>query len=417
MTDLEEVPEEQDVTPSDDDGNEATTQDTTARSEAASDREGPANRWRSLAERMGDTLHKSDEDQDDAESEGADDEAGADEAGAAEQAEQAAGGEQGEQGDADEDDDEGAGKARYEIVDAQGDRLALELEKGTKIRFVADGKTVELDSMDQVVQLAQKGFAFDRVASQQGQANAELRRTVEALEAARKEDEELLLRIISDPAELEKVAAALEKYQDPEYRKGQEAIRENEARTEREKLAAATAQERAVNDFWGAVHTAINTDLSRYEYLDADDVGQITQDYYAQYEAKLGELVQQYTAIAPQHGLSQEEAVAQAQHDAAAILNERTLRQTMRALNEKYMRRAGKVPLGDKKAEARGHREITRHNAHVNGKREQRDSSRSMRSGGAPPANRPVPRQAPKTFEGKLQAGLARLRSIAGDDD
>lgn len=429
MTDLEELPEELDVTPSDDDGAEQHEHTPPAESEAGPDEgdaKGSGNRWRSLAERMGDTLHRkgeSDESEDD-ESEG--DESGDQDDGEGENKSEDSGQDAKSdakselKSDARAEDDEGPGKPRYEITDANGDRLELELTPGTKITFAADGRTVELSSMDQVVQLAQKGVAFDRVSSQQGQANSDLRRTVEALEAARKEDEELLLRIISDPDELARVAEALEKYQDPEFRRGQEAIRANEARAERDRQEGAAAQTQAVNDFWGAVSSAITSDLGKYEYLDADDVGQITQDYYAQYEAKLGELVQHYTAAAPQHGVSEDDAIRQAQADAAAVLNEQTLRQTMRTLNERYMKRAGRAPGGgDGKAEARGRTEAERHNAHVNAKRVQRDNSRSMRSGGgAPPALRsPLARTAPKTFEGKLAASMAKLRSLGQDDD
>lgn len=325
-------------------------------------------------------------------------------------------GEKGKGAGEDDDEEPGDETARYEVVDADtGDKFKVDLPKGATIRFAGDGKVIEAKSFDDVIKLAQKGAAFDRVSSTAGQENARLRTAVKELEASQTADEDLLLKLVFgelEDEELETLQKELKPYQDPKAREGLKALLEKEERTKSDKADGERAAQAAATEFWTQTRGVIATDLSRFEFLDADDSGEIESKFYGAYTAELDRLLPEYERQAAAQSLTKEDALAAADRDARKLLTEKTLRRVMKDLNAKYEKRSTK---GRPKGEKSGRREVEQHNKRVVDKREQRrdPARRSLRTGGAAPRDRDPGRKGkePVGFDAKLQRGLSRLRA------
>lgn len=327
----------------------------------------------------------------------------------------------------DEDDDDVDDSTRYEVVDAEtGDKFKIDLPKGATIRFPGDGKVVEAKSFDEVIKLAQKGAAFDRVSSTAGQENAKLRRQVGELVESQTADEDLLLKLVFgelEDEELEKLQDELKAYRDPKAREGLKSLAREEERKATEEADGERAAQQAASDFWKSARGLIAGDLNRFEFLDADDSREIETKFYGVYEAEFDRLLPEYEKQAAAQKLTKEDAQAAADRDARKLLTEKTLRRVMKDLNSKYEKRATK---GRPKGEKSGRREVEQHNKRVETKREQRrdPSRRSLRSGGAAPRDREPGRKGkePVGFDAKLRRGLSRLRAAGragsgGDDE
>lgn len=320
------------------------------------------------------------------------------------------------QADDDEEEDDGDESApRYEIVDDKGERYDVELPKGATIRFTGDGKKVEIGKFADLVALAQKGTAFDRVSSTAGQVRSQLEKRIGMMLEERKADEDLLIRLAFDELsdeEKEKLQTALESYRDPKAREGLRKLADEEERTKAESLQSEQTRKEAAVQFWTGVDQAIGSEIKGFEYLDSEDATEIKTRFYQVYTARLDQLLPEYQQAAPSHGLSKEQATQIAQRDAAKVLNEKTLRKVMKQLDEKYAARAGRGR--DDVAERRGKREAEQHNKRVEAKRDQRRDPRhrSLRSGGAPIANREISREKAKPvgFENRITASLRKMR-------
>lgn len=325
-----------------------------------------------------------------------------------------------------DDDDEDDSSSRFEIVDAEGSKYELEFPEGATIRFAGDGKTVEAKSIDELVQFAQKGVAFDRVTSQQGQKVATLSSRLTELEEDLTADRELVRALVTGKGLSDEDLAALEAYyakleDDPEALEKEEALREKREREAAEKEKPANTGE-GVAAFWGATKEAAAVEVEKFEYLEPDDVPEILSRFNENYLARREELVKEFVRIAPQHGVSPEDAVRQA--DAAAIdetLNRKTLRRVMRELDSKFAKRADKV-RGSR--QTRETKEAEGHNRRVEAQRDRarNPANRSLRSGGASLNTRQVTpeKDKPKNFEGRIDKSLsrfARLRRSKQDDD
>jgi len=392
---------------------------------STSDRSSRANAFSAVRELMGDTLRgkgkddasDDDQDEDDLLPDEDDDEANGDEdrsstaKGTASDREKPTKG--GDAGDAD--DDEDGDPLRYEIVDEKGDTFALDLPEKAKIRFPADGRTIEVQSVDELVALAQKGAAFDRVSSTAGQERATLRGRIAELQTADKENEELMFKLLFDELDeetREKLQKELEPYRNPTVREGLDAKAKLEEREKSDQAADAAARSRTTTSFWKATEDTIGKELPSFEYLDAEDTADIKVALYSAYTSHLNALAAEYVRIAPEHGVSKEDAIAEAQRDAAQILNVKTLHRVMKDLDQKYAKRAGRGR--DVRAETNGKREVDRHNSRVEDKRQQRRDSkhRSMRGGGTAVSGRETARDKKPVvgFENRITASLRRMR-------
>jgi hypothetical protein len=312
---------------------------------------------------------------------------------------------------------EGAAKARYSVKAADGKAFEFELQPGTSIQFKADGRDVEVKSIDDLVQLAQKGAAFDRKTSEQGQVIARLESTSstlsEQLATLRTTAEETLMAALFDREKRQELRRALAPFRDPEYRKGVEAQQELEANKQEKKASDEQQLETKRAEFWTGVGTEIKKEIANAEHLTDDDALEIAKRYHAgylqSYEAKFAEL--------KASGVAEQNAAQQANQHALAHFTEKNLRRVVRGLNAELAeeRRAiakGKraAPADKKAAEA----EAQRHNNKTKQKQEQRRRSPKLTGGGANPGGRTpgaTPRAArPLTFAQRMERATAQLR-------
>ncbi len=232
----------------------------------------------------------------------------------------------------------------------------------------------------------------------------------------------MLLKLVYDELTEEERAELqekLDKYRDPEVRKGQEALSREERRTAEEKTARERGQSEAVGDFWRQTDAAIKGDLGEFEYLEAEDATEIKSEFHRGFNDRFKELAAAYVQHAPKVGATKEEALAEAERDAAEeMLTNEALRTVMKGLDSKYAKRATKVRGKD---ERKGTSEAEKHNRRVEGKREQsRDGrNRSLRGGGAAPSAREPGRKGkePVGFEAKMERAFGRLRAKMDSDD
>jgi hypothetical protein len=437
--------EELDVTPVEDtpagggkDGDDGEGADKGTSSEDRSDRASrpTGNRWNRVRSDVGETLRKGikgdevdhqppegddddledepDPDDDDEDLEGREDRSDRERAGDGDDEDPERKGEKKEGAEGDEELETGS---RYEVVDTEtGDKFKIELPKGGVIRFNADGETVEMKSVDDLIAAAQKGLAFDRVTSRAGQENATLRRIIGEFEEAQDADSDLLIKLVYDELsdeEKETLQEELKAYRDPKARAGLKALADREAAGKREAAQSVVQQREATEKFWKATVKEAQTALPGFEYLDVEDLPEIQTRFYDEYKTELARLTPIYKEQAAAQGLKEDDALLAADRDARKILTEQRLRKVMRDLNGKYQKRAGKG--GDGKAEAKGKREAEQHNRRVDSKLHQRrdQSHRSLRGGGAAPRDRTNGqggRKEPVGFDAKIRRGLARLR-------
>ena len=276
--------------------------------------------------------------------------------------------------------------------------------------------------------MAQKGEAFDRVTSrigsQLGTARSQLKELAEDAEADRELVKALVLGTIDDE-ELKKLEAVFEaEEKDPDARAKAQALAEKRAREAAENAGNAEQHQQASAEFWTKAREAIGESLPSFPYLDAEDQAEIESRYYQEYEGRRTELIEKFVAIAADHGVTEAEAVREAEHRAIAEkLNGKTLRSVMKALNDKYASRAGKG--GDGKREKRETKDAERHNRSIEARRSssRNPANRSLRSGGSQVNTREPRREKeqPASFEGKIDRSLSRFRrlatSAARDDD
>lgn len=435
MADEKEIePESPDGTIDDDlkDG-DASADDASSKS----DSDKSENRFKGLGNRLSDRLaakesDADDEDDDEDEDDPADgdldeqqdDKPKADAKGGDPQATAAAKGGKGEQSD-DKNEDEDSDGSRFEIVDAEGSKYDLELPQGATIKFPGDGKTVEAKSIDELVQYAQKGVAFDRVTAKQGQVIGGLRGKLSELEEDSKADQELVKQLILGTISDEDLATLEQHYKkledDPDALEAAQALKEKREREQAaEKVTAPDPAQAA--EFWKATDEAITEDVAKFEFLEPDDVPEIRNAFNEAYLTRRTALIETYVKIAPDHGISEAAAVRQADEDAITeTLNRKTLNRVMKVLDDKYRKKAEK---GSGKRQARDSREAEGHNRQVEAQRDRarNPANRSLRAGGAQVNTREPQREKdkPKGFEGQIDKSLsrfARLRRTVSDND
>jgi hypothetical protein len=326
-----------------------------------------------------------------------------------------------EEGDENEESDEGeSSETRYTIQDAEGNRFEFQLDEGTSVTFEADGKTVSLTSMDDVIALAQKGVAFDRRSSEWGQTESTLKAQLEEKETTllteRQQAEELLLKALFDRTARDELRKALAPFRDPEFRKGQEAIAREAERVEREKTSQTESVEENQKQFWTTVGTHIKGALADFDLLEETDARAIAERFYHGYTEEFNAALAQ----AERSGLKGAAAEKDAQKRAFAYLTDKNVRRAMRSLNEdmkaRLVKRGIAVPKkADKKpSKADAEKAAGKHNAHVKQKLEQRKTSPKRLEKGADPAagmRLTNEQKKPQTFTQKMDAAKALLRS------
>ncbi|MFL5912771.1 MAG: hypothetical protein ACJ768_19670 [Gaiellaceae bacterium] len=318
---------------------------------------------------------------------------------------------------------DGAAKARYAVKGADGKAFEFELEEGTSIQFKADGRDVEVKSIDDLVQLAQKGAAFDRKTSEQGQIISRLESTTgtltEQLATLRTTAEETLMAALFDREKRQELRRALAPYRDPEFRKGVEAQQELEANKQEKQATEEQQLEEKRTEFWQGVGTEIKKEITNAEHLTDDDAIEIARRFHAgyvqSYQTKLAELVA--------GGLSEEKAAPKANEFAASHFTEKNLRRVVRGLNAELAdertgaKKKGAKPVAASRDPKAGQAEAEAHNRTTKKKLEQRRVAPKLAGGGALPGGRAPGATArpakPLTFAQRMERAGRTLRNGA----
>jgi hypothetical protein len=296
-------------------------------------------------------------------------------------------------------------KAAYVVRDAEGEVPGgLDWPEGLEVVFKADKHPVAVTSMDQLVDLAQKGVFADRkigeeVSARRTQA-ADFAAKEQTFRAKQKEAQDLLLDVVFDDDVREKVAEALADLKDPAARRVKELEAEREegktAEATKAQAAAAENEQAVIGQFWDAVDAQIETSLKDFPNLDPDDSRQIVSDFVALYDQDVAQLTTHHV----RQGKSPADARALAERQATRVYTEANLKGVMHVLNAHIEKKV--APLRTAAARAR---DAVEHNAHVEKKITQRDASRPLRGTGSPPAPaRPAPAE-----DGKKRNGFQRL--------
>lgn len=304
------------------------------------------------------------------------------------------------------------GASRFQLVGADGADAKLELPEGAKITFKADGRPVSVSSVDDLVQLAQKGVHADRKLSEQGRTAAAFRQHAEAQIA---QAETLLRKVITDPEAFRKVEEYFDKLEDPDYRqKAEDSARL--ARIEAEQNQASDAAwEETIEALDAKVEETIDTLLEGDEFPhlvaeDADDVGSAFEAGFLQHQE---DLVAEYRRLAPQYNVDPDAAEAQARQDALQWLTEANLKATLKQFNDRYARRgAGGQRGGQDPARA-----AEEHNRRTTEKLSQRDTSVGIRGNGggfSSGGERKGEAERPSTFQSHMSGIRGAIRSIGG---
>ena len=306
--------------------------------------------------------------------------------------------------------------SRFAIVDGEGNEYEAEWPEGTRVRFAADGRPREVGSMDELVQLAQKGVAFDRRSSEWGQAEKALRTKASELAQKVGEGEELLLRALFDKDAHQQLRKALGKYRDPDVRaalRDSATLRETQ---ERQQQQASASREQVIAEFWPAVRQEIQGQLEAHEYLRPEDEQEILSafhhEFIAEYNARYQHLAAQ--AAAGGYNVRDEQVRAElgrlAEAEALPTLTEARLSEVMGRLNSRYAQRTG-----GEAAEARAQKEAERHNRRTEDKVQRRGKGKQLRgTGGAPPAPGRGELAEPTSWDGHLAAMRRELRGARG---
>lgn len=323
--------------------------------------------------------------------------------------------------------------ASYTIVDADGDEAELEWPDGAKIRFKADGKPVEVKSLDELVTYAQKGVAFDRRSSEWGRERSELSRTLSDLEQQVKDAEEVILKAVFGDKEVRAhLRKQLRPFRDPAVRDLAAKAQELEERKASDKQQAERQREEIAGQFWEAVDRELAEAMKDREYVDAEDAPAIKERFYQNYLEFRDALVEKFKGEAKALNVSEEVAVAKANEVAATYLTEENLRTVVQAFEDHYASRAGRkagarprngararpqANAGDANEdldEAADRTAAERHNQRVRSKLEQRNRPRVLRGGGAPPggSGAELPGEG-LTYAQRMEAMRRELRKAA----
>jgi RNAse (barnase) inhibitor barstar len=317
--------------------------------------------------------------------------------------------------------------ARYAIADASGETYELELPEGATIKFKADGRDVEVKSFDDLVSMAQKGAAFDRVAEQRNNATTRVSTLEGELKTQVEGFEDLLLKICFNKEEFHKVRKAIAKYRDPDVREAARKAAAHDERTAKESSQAEQDRTQKVDEYWDRVSSKIDSSLEKFEYLDADDKQAIVKDFYGLIENRFNEVYEELvTANAEREEAEQfsdDELIAAAEAEALKVGTSRNLAAVMQARNDRYAKKAGRnggnggKRNGGKptRQEDRGaRRQVAEHNSNVDRARDTKQKNRGIRRGGTPAGvSRSALSDTPKTWEGhknRIKSAFSELR-------
>lgn len=313
----------------------------------------------------------------------------------------------------------GAAAPRYVIRDAQGSEYEVEpLPEGTSIEFKAMGKVVRARSLDEVVELAQKGALARQIESKAAKTEHRLSQQLTALEQKLVDAEAMFARLATDDEALEEFRQRAEKLKDPEYRAGLQAKEQLAAREAREQDESADQQEAVVEEFWGHVENHFTAQLEDYPLLTAEDLPEVAQTFQSEFAAHRQALFDAFAPTATQRGLTEAQTWQVVDAKAVEWLTEAQLDAVMQRANDRYAQRleragrgtgrasaggaGGSADQGGEAAAARASADAAKHNRYVDQKLAQGRDRRTVRGDTALPGTPSTPAARPDSWAGVM---------------
>lgn len=213
---------------------------------------------------------------------------------------------------------EPAAELRYTLLDAEGEAVELDLPEGARIQFAADGGQQTVESLNDLVQLAQFGVNYNRRSQELAATQRESLERVSALQkeyAGREEAwNELLAKTVTDEETFERVRENVQKLEDPEFVETQEAKAEAKQLREQQDTNNQQLRTAALQQFWTnlSAHTqSLVTEEHEYLSLEPAEAAQEAMGMlYQQYLQTRENLLPRALELAKQNGQGEEEALA-----------------------------------------------------------------------------------------------------------
>lgn len=297
--------------------------------------------------------------------------------------------------------------SHYEVFDEAGKPVELQLAVGSKLRFKADKSRVEVGSVDELVQLAQKGIHYTSRMQQFGQTEAALKTEIGQLENTLREGEELMLKVLFDREYAEELREKAAHLESPEARAGLRATQELKARDEKETADAQTLEAKGREKLWTDAQAYVETTLEEHESLKPEDAEGVLKGWYSRYLVVREQVWPHAIAAAEKAGKSDTESTEFAEAVAFRFLN-RT------SLDAVILEAAGGTKAVPTPAEGVSEEEakaaVDAHNAAVEDKKSAVATARATKGGktAVPPAVQPQPEatleeQRDLTYKERLQ--------------
>lgn len=320
------------------------------------------------------------------------------------------------------------GPEHFTAVTADGEPAEVELGEGVEVRFQADGDEHSVDSMEDLVQLAQKGVAFDRKSQEFSETTRELESQLNEVQEARESEREKANRIIkailTDEEAFAHYAEQLDKLEDPEYQRLVQKARKADKLEEQQEREQEETREEAVERFQAAVKEEIQGNLDDFDYLRPTDEQLVESYFYSLQEQQYEQLLPEYEAAADDRGWDEDEARQHAWAAASQVLTEDNLRAVMESLNEEIQRRFPENGRQGSQSEGPGEgnpsdgpdaakQEVESHNRHTEEKLEQKKRGPGVRSGGAAPGGSSgLPELERQEGENAFDARMRRMKEM-----
>jgi len=324
----------------------------------------------------------------------------------------------------------------FTVVGSDGKPVEIAWPKGAKVKFNSNGKTVEVENLETLVQQAQKGPKADILEGTLHRKELAFKAERESLladHAAEKRDltarnrRLFLTALFQDQVDEEQqaiVAQWREQFKDYADPRALENAELKTTLAEREKADEAAAErahadrETAVGkEFHELTEKLARESLPNYPYLDESDIPELLDLYYTEYANHQDELEERYIEIAESKGISADDAIEAARLDAVKWLTEANLFSifTRRndALKAKLERRTGTPPTPASKPGGttvngtKAQKEADAHNSQVDSKLAQTRSLLGGRTAGASITLPPKTEQ-PLTYAEKME----RIRGV-----
>ncbi len=258
---------------------------------------------------------------------------------------------------------DGAKAKHYQIVGPDGKPTDFTWPEGTKVEFTIGGKRYSFGSIDDMAKYAQLGPMVGQLDARLQQERRQWGQEKQQLDATFKEH----LRGVGDRNVKLFLTALFQDQYDPETKEGRlvaqwreryghlanpEAVRasmaenrlterEEQDETEAEEQAAAEAEARG-NRFWDGTKAFAKSKLGEYQYLDEDDLPEILDQFYSDFERHREQLERQYLSDERLAERSEDEIIEAAATDAQEYLSSVNLLKIFARRNDAYQTRAEK---------------------------------------------------------------------------